>query len=509
MKNVLKMLLLSCLVCSCACSKSDSNTPSKNSKENQKETTQTETASDATAYVTTADRTKLFASEGIAFGEASSMSPYAVKFTDEEYQSVDGFGAAITVSTCYLLSKMTSSDRTAFLRQVFDPDSGIGSSLIRISIGGCDFSWDYGDSGISSEGRYTWCDDEGLSNFSAHPMDTKYLIPILKEIIAINPSVKIMGSPWTAPRWMKLNSSLTESQYSWTGGRLNPKYYSDYAQYFVKWIQYMKGQGIPIYAVTPQNEPLNAGNSMSMLMPWEDCRDFVKVLGPALSEAGLSTKVLIFDHNYNYDGQEDQKSYPLKVYADADASKWVAGSAWHNYGGSVSELDNILSSAPDKEIYFTEASIGTWNYSFDGCLINDFRDIFMGTLQRQGKGVIMWNLMLDDKKGPYTNASGSCTTCYGAVTIMSSDSKTIEPYSQYYNVAHCSKVIRPGATRIGTKGYTASGIQYQAYRNTDGSYGVIILNENSASQQLVFCSSKHSVKYTVPAKSIASISWKD
>jgi len=509
MKQLFKMFAIVALACGCSCSGSESPAGGNSGKTNTEEVTPSETTYDAYAYVTKADKTKLFSREGLELGSASSMSPYVVKFTSDTYQSVDGFGAAITVSTCYLLSKMAQSDRTAFLKQVFDPDSGLGSSLIRISIGGCDFSWDYGDSGISSDGRYTWCEEKGISNFAAHPMDVKYLIPILKEIYAINPNVKIIGSPWTAPRWMKLDSNLSNSYYSWTGGRLDPECYEDYSTYFVKWIQYMESQGFDIYAITPENEPLNAGNSMSMLMYWQDCRDFVKVLGPALQKAGLDTKILIFDHNYNYDNNGDQKSYPLNVYNDSEASKYVAGSAWHNYGGSVSELDNILAAAPDKEIYFTEASIGTWNYSFDGCLINDFRDIFMGTLSRNGKGVTLWNLMLDDKKGPYTNASGSCTTCYGAVTIMSSDNKTIEPYSQYYNIAHCSKVIKPGAVRIGTSGYTTSGISYQAYKNTDGSYGVIILNENSSDQQLVFCSANHSVKYTVPSKSIVSLIWND
>jgi len=501
MKNVLKIIMMGILLCSCSCSeKSTPDTPVTPDPA----PVVTEEA-DAYAYVTKADKTKLFAQEALELGSASSMSPYVVKFTDDTYQTVDGFGAAITVSTCYLLMQMSQADRTAFLKQVFSLEEGLGSSLIRISIGGCDFSWDYGDSGISSDGRYTWCDEEGISNFAVHPMDTKYLIPILKEIYAINPSVKIIGSPWTAPRWMKLDANLSSSYYSWTGGRLNPDYYADYSTYFVKWIQYMNGQGFDIYAITPENEPLNAGNAMSMLMYWQDCRDFVKVLGPALKAANLDTKILIFDHNYNYDNIDDQNDYPLNVYADSEASQYVAGSAWHNYGGNVSELDQILTFAPSKEIYFTEASIGTWNYSFDSCLLNDFRDIFMGTLSRNGKGVIVWNLMLDDKKGPYTNASGSCTTCYGAVTIMSSNHSTIEPYSQYYNIAHCSKVIKPGAVRVGTSGYTASNISYQVYKNTDGSYGIIILNEGSSEQQFVFCSSDASVKYTVPAKSIVSL----
>jgi len=495
-KLFLLSILACCVSCSCQSGESDDPTPDNPGTGGGTE----EITEGAVAYVTTAAKTKLFASEKVAFGKTATMSPYAVRFTDDTYQTIDGFGAAITVSSCYNLMKMSKETRTAFLKGIFDPTDGIGSSLIRVCIGGSDFSID----------RYTWCDTEGMENFAIPEKDRTYLIPVLKEIYAINPDVKIIGSPWTAPRWMKREANGTGDWYSWTGGTLKESCYDDYAEYFVKWIQFMESQGFKVYALTPQNEPLNAGNSMSMLMYWEVARDFIKTaLGPALQKAGLSTKILIFDHNYNYDSISSQKDYPLNIYKDADASKYIAGSAWHNYGGSVSELKHIQQDAAEKDIFFTEASIGTWNYNFADCLLNDMRDIFLGTMTYGGKGVTLWNLMLDENKGPYTDESGSCKTCYGAVTIASSNYTTLDYYSQYYDIAHCSKVIRPGAVRIGTKGYELSGITYQAFKNTDGSYGVVILNENGASQQLVFVSEDHSVKYTVPAKSIVSLKWND
>lgn len=464
----------------------------------------------ALAYVTTADKSRLFDEEVLKLGKKATMSPYAIRFSGQTYQEVDGFGAAVTVSSCYLLQKMEKSARKAFLEKVFDKKKGAGASMVRLCIGGSDFTWDYGESGLSSDGRYTWCDKEGIENFSPHPMDIKYVVPIMKEILEINPALKIIASPWTAPRWMKLDSKLKKTHYSWTGGRLNPKYYGDYAAYFVKWIEYMRSQGINIYAVTTQNEALHGGNSMSMLMYWEDCRDFIKKgLGPAFEKAGINTKILIFDHNFNYDNNTSQYEYPLKVYADPEASKYIAGSAWHNYNGNASELDKISEKAPDKEIYFTEASIGSWNYKFSDCLLNDFRDVMMATLGRGAKGVTFWNLVLDDKNGPYTNASGSCTTCHGAVTIMSSDYSTLDFYSQYYNFAHCSKVINPGAVRMGLAGYTKPGLYCQAYKNPDSSYGVIILNDNLQEQPLVFLSEAHSVRYKIPARAIVSLLWKD
>ncbi len=454
----------------------------------------------AKSYTTTADKSSLFAEKTIAFGKTASMSPYAVRFTDDTYQTVDGFGAALTVASCYNILKMPQDKREAFLKQMFDTENGIGSSLIRVCIGGSDFSIE----------RFTWCDKQGLENFAPAEYDVKYVIPVLKEIKKINPSLRIIGSPWTAPRWMKKYVNTNDDMYSWTGGTLKPSCYQDYAEYFVKWIQYMQSQGLDIYAVTPQNEPLNAGNSMSMVMYWDVARDFIKTaLGPAFRKAGLNTKILVFDHNYNYDNMSDQAQYPLKIYADAQASSYIAGSAWHNYGGNVSELDKIVAGAPDKELYFTEASIGTWNYEFSSCLINDMRNIFFGLLKRGGKGVTLWNLMLDENNGPYTDAEGSCKTCYGAVTIASSDYSTLDYYTHYYNIAHCSKVINQGAVRIGTTGYTTSGLDYLVFRNPDNSYGVVILNENFDARQLVFISSAHSVKCDIPAKSIVSLKWKD
>ena len=454
----------------------------------------------AKAYVTTADKSQLFAESTIEFGKAASMSPNIVRFTEDRYQSVDGFGLAITQASCYNLLKMSKADRTRFLTELFDPIDGVGSSLIRVCIGGSDFSMS----------EYTWCDSEGISHFAIHESEFTYLFPILDEIYAINPNVKIIGSPWSVPIWMKMAVSGNGAHNAWTSGRLNPKYYKDYATYFVKWIQAMEARGYKVMAVTLQNEPLNHGNSMSTYMPWTDQRDFlVQGIGPAFKAAGLSTKVLLFDHNYNYDNQGDQNNYPINILNDKEANAFAAGSAWHNYGGSVTVLDGVHSAFPDKDIYFTEASIGTWNYNFASCLINDFRDIFLGTLGRYGKGVTLWNLMLDNVRKPYR--PGGCSTCYGAVTINNSTYaySSIERNTHYYNVAHASKVVKPGAVRIGTKGVSKTGVTYQAYLNTDGSYGILILNESSSEQQLVFATDKRSVTVNIPAKSIESVIWNE
>lgn len=473
---------------------------------------------DVVAYVTTADAKSLFKKSTFAFTDTNVLPSYNVRYDkNAKLQQIDGFGLAVTTATCYNLMKMKPEDRTAFLKQTFSKTEGIGSSLIRVSIGASDFC-------ISDE--YTWCDKEGLENFAVHAEDRDFLFPVLKEIYAINPDVKIIASPWSCPKWMKcrmpggndwdyskFNVSVTdEATYdSWTGGRLKPSCYRTYADYFVKWVKTMEAEGFDIFALTMQNEPLNSGNSMSLVMPWQDQKEFVKVLGPAMEEAGLGdVQLLLFDHNYNYDDKAGQDNYPLNIYADPEAYRWADGSAWHSYGGSVTELDEILAANPEKSIYFTEASIGEWNYTFDGCLINDFSSIFLGTMSRGGSGVTLWNLMLDDKKGPHSRHDGACTTCFGGVTIKSSDYKTITRNSHWYNVAHASAVVKPGARMIETSGYEfPAGLECQMFVNPDGTIGVLLLNRNADVKPLVFINDTFTVKYTVPAKSLASLIWQE
>lgn len=470
------------------------------SKENGKPNTPDETpiTSDVECYVTTANGASLFEQKELNFSKVS-MSPNKVELEPETvFQTIDGFGPAVTGASCYNLLKMSAEDRAALLRKCFDPKEGVGFSFIRVHIGGSDFSMD----------EYTYCDTKGIEFFETPALERDGIFPVLREILAINPDIKILGSPWSCPKWMKGTVDNPSVPFdSWTSGRLNPAYYQDYAEYFVKWVQTWEAEGFPIYAITMQNEPLNHGNSMSLYMPWEDQLAFVKVLGPAFQKAGLKTKILVFDHNYNYDGKAGQEQYPLHIYNDAEASQWVDGSAWHNYGGDVSELDRILAAAPDKSIYFTEASIGSWNYTFDGCLINDFESIFLGTLSRMGKGVLLWNMMLDNEGKPYR--PGGCSTCYGAIEINSSDYKTLKFNSHYYDLAHCSKVIRPGAQRIGASDAGIENVSYLAFRNTDGSYAMIVLNRNAEAKALVVEGPEKGFRFELPAQSVVSFRWSE
>lgn len=272
-----------------------------------------ESSIDVAIYTTTTTKSYLF-KESSADYTTVSMSPYRIDIDEATtYQTIDGFGPAVTGASCYNLMMMTESDREKILRQCFDPEEGVGFSFIRVHIGGSDFSRD----------EYTYCDTEGIENFATPYLESSEIFPIIEQILEINPDVKILGSPWSCPKWMKVEvNDLSKPYSSWTSGRLNPDYYDDYAEYFALWIKTWESNGFPIYAITMQNEPLNKGNSMSLYMPWEDQAAFTKVLGPKLQEAGYGdVKILSYDHNYNYDNIADQEDYPLNIYADSDAAQ--------------------------------------------------------------------------------------------------------------------------------------------------------------------------------------------
>ncbi|MDY3789443.1 glycoside hydrolase family 30 protein [Bacteroides fluxus] len=454
-----------------------------------------------TAYISTADRTQVFSKTTLKFSGKPKFAPVITLNPAVRYQSMDGFGAAVTGSTCYNLMKMAPADRTGFLTGTFSEKDGLGFSYIRISIGCSDFSLS----------EYTCCDKPGIENFALQSEEKEYVIPILKEILAINPAIKILGSPWTCPKWMKVNNLEEKKPFdSWTSGQLNPDCYADYATYFVKWVQAFEKEGIRIYSVTPQNEPLNRGNSASLFMGWKEELAFVKeALGPAFKAAGLDTKIYAFDHNYNYDNMADQDDYPVRMYDDEVAASFLTGAAYHNYGGNREELNDIRRQRPDKELIFTETSIGMWNdgRNLKKRLMDDMREVGLGTVNNWCKGVIVWNLMLDSERGP--NREGGCQTCYGAVDIDRSDYKTITYNSHYYIIGHLSSVVKPGAFRIASKADTTDGLMCSAFENPDGTVAFVLLNQNEDIARIsLTVDGKNYINCAVPGKSVASYRWK-
>lgn len=455
-------------------------------------------------YVTTADGTMGFVAIGKDYAEGLNMSPErTLKLNPNvRYQTFDGFGAAITGAAAFNLMQMPAERRQKLLVETFSPDKGMGYGYVRVPIGGSDFN-------SRSNYDYTCCDIQGIENFALTSDELDYIIPVLKEILAINPDLKVMGTPWSCPIWMKVDDIHTKKPYTgankWVGGYLNPDYYQDYAMYFVKWIKAFEAAGINITSVTPQNEPLNWGNSMSLYMPWDQERDFIKLaLGPVFKREGINAKIICFDHNYNYDGKKDQLQYPIKIYADPEASQYIDGAAYHSYGGSPVELDAIHKLAPEKNLYFTEQSIGTWNYqSFGQSLMSEMKNTCMGTVTRWCKAVIVWNFMLDENGGPH-GGPGACATCYGSVDISSKDYTTLTKRSHYYVIGHLSKALKAGSTRIATSGYLPTGLSVVASENLDGTYGLVLLNENAEGMSFIIEHNDKHFEIQLPAESITS-----
>ena len=450
---------------------------------------------------TTADRKQSFEIQNISFSKAPQNTLQFIIDPAVKYQEMDGFGAAVTGSTCYNLMQMKEDERKAFLMKTFSPYKGLGYSYIRISIGCSDFSLS----------EYTCCDKPGIENFALQREELEYVIPTLKEVLAINPTIKILGSPWTCPKWMKVDNLTDLKPYdSWTSGQLNPKYYQDYATYFVKWVEAFEKEGIGIYAVTPQNEPLNRGNSASLYMGWREELRFVRdALGPAFKRAGIDTKIYAFDHNYNYDNIVEEQDYTLKIYDDEDAAAFLTGAAYHNYGGNREELLDVAYRRPDKELIFTETSIGMWNdgRNLSKRLLDDMREVALGTVNNGCRAVMVWNLMLDSERGP--NREGGCQTCYGAVDIERSNYSEITYNSHYYIIGHLSKVVKPGAVRVEVKiPNLPQGVMCSAFVNPDKTVALVCLNE--ASHPVSFSASADGKKYvnhTIPARAVVSLQW--
>lgn len=458
----------------------------------------------AVVFTTSADGNySLYESQADVYS-GQSLSPSTIQMDlAQQKQTIDGFGFAITYATCYNLLKMSKEDRTDLLTRTYSKTNGYGVSYARISIGCNDFS--------STE--YSLCDKEGLENFRLYTDETDYVIPILKEILAINPDVKIIGSPWTCPKWMKVNNLTSLKSYdSWTDGHVNPKYYDTYAQYFVKFVQAFKNEGINIYAVTPQNEPLNHANCASTYMPWNEEAQLVKSMAAAFKKSGLTTQIYVYDHNYNYDSNSDQEDYPVKVYNalgnSFEGSELVVGAAYHDYGGSNDELTDIYTQAPDKSLIFSESSIGEWNdgRNLSTRLMADMKNVALGTVNKMCKAVIVWNLMLDTNKGP--NLDGGCQTCYGALDIDPTNYKTVNKNSHYYIITHMSAAAESGAVRLGTsRNIAGSSIISSCFLNPDGTYGAVMVNTGDSEKSINISDGSKYVRVTVPANGVSSVKW--
>jgi glucosylceramidase len=443
----------------------------------------------AKVWITSGDQSNLLVQQNNISITATKNDATITVDTTLVFQEIEGFGAALTGSSAYLINKrMSSPQRSALAKDLFDPAQGIGISYLRMTIGASDFS-------LSD---YTYDDmpagqtDYALSNFSI-VKDQEDVVPILKQIIAIAPDIKIMGSPWSAPAWMKSNGNLK-------GGKLKADAYSSYAQYFLKYITAYQKEGIPIDAVTPQNEPLySTAGYPCMDMPATDQLIFIKDhLGPAFQNAGIKSKIIIYDHNW------DNTSYAISILSDALAANYISGSAFHAYAGDVSAMSVVHNARPDKGLYFTEISGGAWATNFSDNLLWNMKNIFIGTTKNWSKVALLWNLALDENSGP---KNGGCQDCRGVVTINSS-SGAVTKNVEYYSIAHFSKFVKPGAKRVSsTVNVNFSSIDQVAFMNPDGTKVLIVMNGASDAQTLTVNFYQRQFTYSLPGKSVATITW--
>ena len=443
---------------------------------------------DIDVWLTNPDKSQLFEEQPgkLQFSVITESNYPVVSVNDKStYQTMDGFGFALTGGSATPILKMDNNSRSELLHELFATDGkSIGISYLRLSIGSSDlndfvFSYDDLPKGET---------DITMSKFDLGP-DKKNIIPVMKEILSINPSIKILGSPWSPPAWMKTNNDTR-------GGRLKPEYYEAYARYFVKYIQQMKAEGITIDAITVQNEPLHPGNNPSLLLTAPEEKDFIKNnLGPAFKAAGITTKILIYDHN------ADRPDYPITILDDPEAAKYIDGSAFHLYGGEIEALTDVHNAHPDKNIYFTEQMVVQFRDTAQMIIANPVSRVIIGATRNWCKNVLEWNLAAGPDFKPYTDRGG-CPMCQGAVTI---DGNSYERNIAYYSMAHISKFVRPGSVRIGSN--NIESLPNVAFTTPDGKKVLIVANENKEPQTFAINYNGKMVLTTLEGKAVATFVW--
>jgi glucosylceramidase len=441
-------------------------------------------AQEAKLWITKSDQSILFQKQfnKSAFGPITNTLPSIYVDDTKRFQTMDGFGYTLTGGSAQLLARMNTTDRAQLLQELFATDqNNIGVSYLRISIGASDLS----DHVFTYDDMPAGKTDPTLSQFTLAE-EQKELIPVLKQILKINPQIKILGSPWTPPTWMKTNGASK-------GGSLKPEFYDVYARYLVKYIQEMQKEGIRIDAITVQNEPLHPGNNPSLLMPQDEQAKFIKKsLGPIFTAAKVTTKIIVYDHN------ADRPDYPISILNDPEARKYIDGSAFHLYGGNVEALQDVHEAHPDKNVYFTEQWIGA-PANFGGDLLWHVKNLIIGASKNWAKTVLEWNLAADPNQKPFTD--GGCTACLGAVTI----GETISRNPAYYIIAHASKFVRPGSVRIASN--VTMSLPNVAFKTPTGQTVLIVMNESDKPVEFNIRYKGKQSSSALSAKTVATFIW--
>ncbi|MGH1517880.1 glycoside hydrolase family 30 protein [Chryseobacterium sp. JK1] len=428
-------------------------------------------AESVSIWVTSSDKSRLLQQQpNVTFGPDGGSNNTTITVNEgSTFQTIDGYGYTLTQGSAKLISNLPSATQNSLLNELFSPSSGIAVSIIRIGIGATDLS-DY---------SYTYRDG---SSFSLAGPDLTYTIPVLKKILAVNPNIKVLATPWTAPRWMKTNGSFV-------GGTLKAENYESYGQYWLDYMNAMKAQGINIWGITPQNEPENPHNEPSMTLTKENQLGLINdYIGPKLRGAGYNCKIICFDHNC------DNTQYPIYV---ANNSQYVDGSAFHLYAGDISAMTTVRN-ATGKNVYFTEQyTAPTTNFSD---LSWHMRNVVIGSMNNWSRTAMEWNLASDNNQGPHT--PGGSSVSMGALTIQGS---SITRNVSYYIIAHASKFVTPGAVRIGSN--NSGNVSSTAFRNPDGSKVLIAYNNSGSATSSKVKWGTQSFTYSIPANSAATFKW--
>ncbi|MFE2054404.1 RICIN domain-containing protein [Streptomyces sp. NPDC056465] len=439
-------------------------------------------AADPTAqvWITTPDGGRKLASDGsIPF----TATPQAVDIridSGSKGQRFTGAGASVTGASAHLIRSLPQDGRDELMRSLFSTGDGIGLNYLRQPLGDSDFN-------AAGGGFHSYEDTKGAFSIDR---DRSEILPVLKQATAVNPAIRFMGSPWSAPAWMKTNNSLI-------GGSLKTESYQAYADYLVKAIKAYGQEGIGLTDLTVQNEPEFAAGYPSMTMTSGSQAEFIKVLDRTLTAAGLPTNLLAYDHNW------DHPNYPIEVFNGTQGVSRVIGAAFHCYGGAPSAQQQVVGAG--KRVFFTECS-GTDSAdpatTFADTLRWHAENLVVQNMRNGGETVVNWNLALDQNGGPHQGGCGN--RCNGIVDIANGK---VTRNAEYYVLGHVTKFIKAGATRIGSTSQGGGGVQNVAFQNPDGSRAAYVVNTSAAAQRLSLTDNGRSLAYTLPAGAVATFVW--
>ena len=400
-------------------------------------------------------------------------------------QQMSGFGAALSASSAWLLAeKLEPAQRQSLLAELFGPPPGIALSVARLPLGANEFA----------RSQYSYDDlppgqaDDGLAQFSIDP-DRAYLLPLVQDALAANPDLELIASPSSAPAWMKTSGSLLQ-------GALKPEAFGAYARYLKRYVDVYLEEGIPIHAITLQNDPAAEPSDTPGMRLDDAARAQLigKHLGPLLEEGGP----LILE----WDGNRDAPQAPLKVLQDKAAGPYVAGVAWHCYAGGVDAQGAVAAAHPGKSSYLTECSGGAWAPAWRDNLTHFARTLVQGATAGAARGILFGNVALDEQGGPRI---GGCRGCRGVVTVGEGGALMRNP--EYYALAHASRFVRPGAWRLATPP-GKDGVDAAAFENPDGT--LVLLAANSAAEARTFTVRAAAAGFTatLPPASLATYVWR-